>query len=96
MKGNQTVNLLEGIYEPEIVRQLLISCFNEQLQFFNRELLRLKIYGDETRDVEAEMELLKIKQCQILEFFRSNEGRNKSFSLHCNLGLSKSSEISFD
>lgn len=52
---------------------LILSCYNEQLLFFNRELLRRKIYGGEMQTVETEIKRLETLRSLILEYFKSNK-----------------------
>jgi len=73
MTSNQSFNLLEGRYKVDVAMPLILSCFNEQLLFFNRELLRCKIYGGDTREVETEIENLETKRNLILDYLKSNK-----------------------
>lgn len=76
MKGNQSFSLLEGTYEPETARQLILCCINEQIMFFNRELIRRKIYGGDVREVEKEIEKVESNREQVLDLFKSEDIAN--------------------
>lgn len=70
MKKNLSINILEGNYNPETARQLILSCVNEQIKFFNRQLLRFKMYSRDTSAVETEIEKLELKRRQLLAYFK--------------------------
>ncbi len=76
MKGNQSFSLLEGTYEIETARQLILSCLNEQLKFFNRELLKRRMYGGDIQKIEMEMEKIESRQKQVLDLFQSQNMAN--------------------
>lgn len=93
MKGNQSFKLLEGSYNPETARQLILCCLNEQILYHNREFLRNKIYGQNTANIEKQIEELKVVQNNIKEYFKSNENSSNLFSVNSSFEIKISLEL---